>query len=75
MEMFRFKQKRLADLGTRDMEVVAGISQGFAALADIMIVGALSMVLHPSRNPRMKACVLRHRTRILDIDFIRFASI
>jgi len=49
-----FKQKRLADLGTPSMEVVAGISQGFASMADIMIVGALSIALQPSRNPRMR---------------------
>ena len=56
--MFRFKQRRLADLGTPRMEVIAGISQGFAALTDIMIVGALSVALQPSRNPNMKLCVL-----------------
>jgi hypothetical protein len=55
--MFRFKQRRLADLGTPHMEVIAGISQGFAALTDIMIVGALSVALHPSRNPNMRSCV------------------
>jgi len=36
------------------MEIVAGISQGFAALANIMIVIALSIFLRPSRNPRMR---------------------
>jgi len=49
-----FKQKRLADLGTPSMEVVAGISQGFASMADIMIVGALYVALQPSRNPRLR---------------------
>lgn len=55
--LFRFKQKRLADLGTTHMEVVAGISQGFAALADVIIVIALALALHPSRNPRLKPYV------------------
>lgn len=49
-----FKQRRLADLGTHNMEVVAAISQGFATLADIMIVGALTIALQPSRNPKMR---------------------
>jgi len=49
-----FKQRWLTALGTPIMEIVAGISQGFAALADIMIVIALSYYLQPSRNPRMR---------------------
>ncbi|KIM89270.1 hypothetical protein PILCRDRAFT_218837 [Piloderma croceum F 1598] len=50
-----FQRKRLADLGTPWMEVVAGISQGFVTLADIMIVGALALGLRRTRNPRMRA--------------------
>lgn len=50
-------QKRLADLGTPNMEVVAGISQGFATLADLMIIGSLTYALQPSRNPRIRMWV------------------
>ncbi|KAF7979660.1 hypothetical protein HWV62_41643 [Athelia sp. TMB] len=50
-----FKQKRLAALATPHMEAVAGVSQGLAALADIIIVVALNLALSPSRNPKMKA--------------------
>lgn len=37
------------------MEAVAGVSQGLAALADIIIVVMLNHALLPSRNPKMKA--------------------
>ncbi|KZP33578.1 hypothetical protein FIBSPDRAFT_924547 [Athelia psychrophila] len=50
-----FKQKRLAALATPHMEAVAAVSQGLAALADIIIVVALNYALLPSRNPKMKA--------------------
>ncbi|EPQ54522.1 hypothetical protein GLOTRDRAFT_139097 [Gloeophyllum trabeum ATCC 11539] len=49
-----FNQKRLSELATTHMKVVAALSQGLATLADIMITGALMWYLSPSRNVLMK---------------------
>lgn len=54
---FSFKQKQLAALATPHMEIVAGMSQGLAALADILIVAGLTFSLQTSKNPRMRQCV------------------
>jgi hypothetical protein len=66
--MFSFQRKRLADLGTPWMEMVAGFSQGFATLADLMIIGALFSALRPNRNPRMKKYVLWKYKSMLNIE-------
>lgn len=66
-----FKHKRLAELATPHMTAIAGISQGFAALADIIIVVSMSFALQPSRNPKMRMQVrsLTHlfATRLIPI--------
>jgi hypothetical protein len=49
-----FNQQRLTEAASFQMKVVAGVSQGCAALADIIIVVALCYALQPSRNPRMR---------------------
>ncbi|TFK52508.1 hypothetical protein OE88DRAFT_1734485 [Heliocybe sulcata] len=49
-----FKQKRLSELATTHMKVVASLSQALATLADVLITGALMWYLSPKRNDLMK---------------------
>ncbi|EGO23572.1 hypothetical protein SERLADRAFT_391689, partial [Serpula lacrymans var. lacrymans S7.9] len=48
-----FQNKRLVDLATFHMEIVAAISQAFSALADILIVSMMTYYLRPRRFPDM----------------------
>jgi len=49
-----FNQQYFHEAASFQMKVVAGISQGLAALADIIIVVTLCYALQPSRNPRIR---------------------
>jgi len=54
MTVQMFHQQRLIVAASLPMKVVAGLSQGLAALADIIIVVTLCYAMRPSHNPRMK---------------------
>jgi len=49
-----FHQQYLIVAASSIMKVVAGLSQGLAALVDIIIVLALFYAMRPSHNPRMR---------------------
>ncbi|KZT19517.1 hypothetical protein NEOLEDRAFT_1172997 [Neolentinus lepideus HHB14362 ss-1] len=49
-----FKQKRLSQLATPHMKIVAAMSQGLATLVDFLITGSLLWFMSPKRNDMMK---------------------